>query len=217
MSKGFLLCSFRSTFTRIIFKNIRLRKWVLILAGLLMAGLTRAQQPERKEVNLGIIQNGDTVVFKNIKEVIVFPEREFKNKRDYRRYSRYVQKVKKVYPLAVEARELLVEYQPRYEALEDRGDQRKLMKKLEKELLDKHKNELKKWSISDGRILLKLINRETERTPYSLIQDFRGGFSAVFWQGIAKLFKNDLKAGYNPDDEDKMLEEIVTLIELGYL
>lgn len=199
------------------FKNIRLREWVLILAGLLMAGLTRAQQPDRKEVNLGMIQNGDTVVFKNIKEVVVFPEREFKNKRDYRRYSRYVQKVKKVYPLAVEARELLVEYQPRYEALEDRGDQRKLMKKLEKELLDKHKDELKKWSISDGRILLKLINRETERTPYSLIQDFRGGFSAVFWQGIAKLFKNDLKAGYNPDDEDKMLEEIVTLIELGYL
>lgn len=217
MSKGFLLCSFRSTFTRIIFKNIRLRKWVLILAGLLMAGLTRAQQPERKEVNLGIIQNGDTVVFKNIKEVIVFPEREFKNKRDYRRYSRYVQKVKKVYPLAVEARELLKEYQPKYEALKDRRDQRKLMKKLEKELLDKHKDELKKWSISDGRILLKLINRETERTPYSLIQDFRGGFSAVFWQGIAKLFKNDLKAGYDPDDEDKMLEEIVTLIELGYL
>jgi len=194
-----------------------LRKLVLIFTGLLFAGCIWAQQPDSSKVTLGLIQNGDTIVFKNIKEVVVFPQREFKNKREYRRYSRYIEKVKKVYPLAVEARELLKEYQPKYDALEDRGDQRKLMKKLEKELLDKHKEELKKWSISDGRILLKLINRETERTPYSLIQDFRGGFSAVFWQGIAKLFKNDLKAGYDPDDEDKMLEEIVTLIELGYL
>lgn len=194
-----------------------MRKLVLIFAGLLFAGCMWAQQPDSTKVYLGLIQDGDTIVFKNIKEVVVFPERKFKNKREYRRYSRYVEKVKKVYPLAVEARELLKKYQPIYDTLEDRGDQRKLMKKLEKELLDKHKAELKKWSISDGRILLKLINRETERTPYSLIQDFRGGFSAVFWQGIAKLFKNDLKAGYDPDDEDKMLEEIVTLIELGYL
>ncbi|MCK3686379.1 DUF4294 domain-containing protein [Maribellus sp. YY47] len=192
-------------------------KLLFIFAGLLLAGSVWAQQPDSSKAMLGLIQNGDTIVFKNIKEVVVFPEREFKNKREYRRYSRYIEKVKKVYPLAVEARELLKEYQPKYDALEDRGDQRKLMKNLEKQLLDKHKEELKKWSISDGRILLKLINRETERTPYSLIQDFRGGFSAVFWQGIAKLFKNDLKAGYEPDDEDKMLEEIVTLIELGYL
>ncbi|MFV0593327.1 MAG: DUF4294 domain-containing protein [Draconibacterium sp.] len=194
-----------------------MKKLVLIVAGLLFSFSIWAQQADTAKVTLGLVQDGDTMVFKNIKEVVVFPEREFKNKRDYRRYSRYVQKVKKVYPLAVEARELLKEYQPKYEALEDRGDQRKLMKKLEKELLDKHKDELKRWSISDGRILLKLINRETERTPYSLIQDFRGGFSAVFWQGIAKLFKNDLKAGYDPDEEDKILEEIVTLIELGYL
>jgi hypothetical protein len=90
------------------------------------------------------------------------------------------------------------------------------MKNLEKELLDKHKEELKKWSISDGKILLKLIDRETDRTAYSLIKDFRGDVSAVFWQGIARLFKNNLKDDYSPDDEDKMLEEIVRKIESGY-
>jgi hypothetical protein len=88
----------------------------------------------------------------------------------------------------VEARELLKKYEPRYYAMEDQRDRRKLMKNLEKELLANHKEELKKWSISDGRILLKLIHRETERTPYSIIKDFRGDVSAVFWQGIAKLF-----------------------------
>lgn len=194
-----------------------MKNGVFILLFLLIAGCVCAQQPDSSEVMMGIVQNGDSVVFKNIKEVVIFPDRTFKNKREYRRYTRYVRKVKKVYPLAVEARELLEEYQPKYDALEDRGEQRKLMKQLEKELLDKHKAELRKWSISDGRILLKLINRETERTPYSLIKDFRGGFSATFWQGVARLFKNDLKAGYSPEEEDKVLEEIVTLIELGYL
>ena len=91
------------------------------------------------------------------------------------------------------------------------------MKRIEKELLAEHKDELKKWSVTDGRILLKLINRETERTPYSIIKDFRGDVSAVFWQGIALLFKNNLKDGYEPEGDDRYLEEIVTLIELGYL
>jgi len=193
------------------------RGGIVIVFFLFLWGVANAQQRDSAEVNLGIIQNGDTLIFKNIKEVVVFPDRTFKNNRQYRRYTRYILKVKKVYPLAVEARKLLDEYEPRYYALDDPKDRRKLMKELEKELLDEHKEELKKWSISDGRILLKLINRETERTPYSLIKDFRGGFSATFWQGIAKLFKNDLKDGYDPEGDDKMLEEIVTLIELGYL
>jgi hypothetical protein len=175
-----------------------------------------AQERDTSDKFMGIIVGKDTLIHKNIDEVIVLPKREFKNKRQYRRYSKYVEKVKKVYPLAVEARELLIEYEPQYYALKDKHDRRKLMKQLEKELLDKHKEELKKWSISDGRILLKLINRETERTPYSIIQDFRGDVSAVFWQGIARIFKNNLKSEYDPE-EDWMLEEIVTLIEAGYL
>ena len=87
----------------------------------------------------------------------------------------------------------------------------------EKELLAEHKEDLKKWSMSDGKILLKLINRETERTPYTLIKDFRGDIRAVFWQGIARIFSNNLKSGYDAEEEDRILEEIVTLIEAGYL
>ena len=80
---------------------------------------------------------------KNIEEVRVFPERKFKNKRQRQRYSRYIQKVKKVYPLAVKARVLLAKYEPEYYALEKQSDRRKLMKKLEKELLAEHKEDLK--------------------------------------------------------------------------
>jgi len=193
-----------------------LKKIFLILVLCVSFSELMAQERDTSDKFMGIIVGKDTLIHKNIDEVIVLPKREFKNKRQYRRYSKYVEKVKKVYPLAVEARELLIEYEPQYYALKDKHDRRKLMKQLEKELLDKHKEELKKWSISDGRILLKLINRETERTPYSIIQDFRGDVSAVFWQGIARIFKNNLKSEYDPE-EDWMLEEIVTLIEAGYL
>ncbi len=189
---------------------------ILFFGFLVVSGInTQAQQKDSSDFLLGVIQNGDTLIHKNIKEVVVIPRQRSKSQQ--RKYNRYVQKVKKVYPLAVEARELLKKYEPQYYAMEDQRDRRKLMKNLEKELLARHKEELKKWSISDGRILLKLINRETERTPYSIIKDFRGDVSAVFWQGIARIFKNDLKDDYEPEGEDLWLEEIVTLIELGYL
>lgn len=189
---------------------------ILVFAVFALSGAAQETKTDSVWV-MGIVLDGDTLIHKNIKQIIVFPEREFDNRRQARRYSRLEAKVKKVYPLALKARELLEKYEPQYYALDDRRDRRKLMKNLEKELLAEHKDELKTWSISDGRLLLKLINRETERTPYALLQDFRGDFSAVFWQGIAMIFKNNLKDGYDPDEEDRMLEEIVTMMELGYL
>lgn len=175
-----------------------------------------AQKPDSSKLVMGIIEGNDTIITVRLKEIWVFPERKFSSKREQRYYSRYVAKVKKVYPLAVEAKILLQKYEPQYYALTSQRDRRKLMKNLEQELLASHKEELKKWSISDGKILLKLIDRETDRTAYTLIKDFRGDVSAVFWQGIARLFKNNLKDEYSPDDEDKMLEEIVKKIESGY-
>jgi hypothetical protein len=183
---------------------------------LLFSLLAKAQERDSSKLVMGIIQGNDTIITVRVKEIWVFPERKFSNKREQRYYSRYVAKVKKVYPLAVEARVLLQKYEPQYYALHSQRDRRKLMKKLEEELLAQHKEELKKWSISDGKILLKLIDRETDRTAYTLIKDFRGDVSAVFWQGIARLFKNNLKDEYSPDDEDKLLEEIVKKIESGY-
>lgn len=188
----------------------------VILFFLILASFSKAQERDTSNITFGIIEGNDTIIHKQLKQVIVFPKHNFDSKRQQRRYSRLVEKVKKVYPLAVEARELLKEYEPIYNSLDDRQDQRKLMKGVEKELFRRHEKELKKWSISDGKILLKLIDRETERTAYSLIKDFRGDVSAVFWQGIARIFSNNLKDEYDPE-EDWMIEEIVTMIEMGYL
>ena len=188
----------------------------ILLFFLILTKCADSQVRDSANYVMGTVVGNDTLIQVQVKEIWIFPERKFANKRQQQNYSRYVAKVKKVYPVAVEARLLLEKYEPQYYALESQRERRKLMKNLEKELLDKHKEELKKWSISDGKILLKLINRETNRTAYSIIKDFRGDVSAIFWQGIARLFKNNLKDGYDPEEEDKILEEIVRKIEMGY-
>ncbi len=174
-------------------------------------------QEKDTSLMLGIIKKGDTLIHRNIPEVIVVPQQEFKNARQERRYNRYVEKVKKVYPYAKLAGEMLQEYEPKYLALNDDRERRRMMKDLEQQLLDEYKDDLKRMTLSEGRILLKLIDRETSKTSYTLIKDFRGGVPAVFWQGIARLFGSDLKAEYDPAGEDKVLEQIVTMIEIGYL
>jgi hypothetical protein len=188
----------------------------ILLFCLILANCAKSQERDSVNYVMGTVVGNDTIIQVQVKEIWVFPERKFTNKRQQQNYSRYVARVKKVYPLAVEAKLLLQKYEPQYYALDSQRERRKLMKNLENELLDKHKEELKKWSISDGKILLKLINRETNRTAYSIIKDFRGDVSAMFWQGIARLFKNNLKDGYSPEEEDKLLEEIVRKIESGY-
>lgn len=192
------------------------KRFIILLVLIFLSDLMWAQHSGNGTLVRGTIEGNDTLIQVQISDIWIYPERKFKNKKQQQNYSRYVAKVKKVYPLAVEARILLNKYEPQYYALESKRDRKKLMKNLEKELLDKHKEELKKWSISDGKILLKLINRETNRSAYSIIENFRGEFSAVFWQGIARLFKNNLKDGYDPENEDRMLEEVVRKIESGY-
>lgn len=198
--------------------NKILKKYgLLTLFVLLVLPAVWAQKKDTTDFVMGVVEDGDTLIHKNIKEIWVVPPRKFENRRHERRYNRYVHKVKKVLPYAKEAGRLLEKYEPVYFALEDQGDRRKLMKSLEDELMSQYKDELKKMTISEGRILLKLIDRETSRTSYKLLKDFRGGVSAFFWQGIARLFGSDLKSEYDPDGEDRMLEEIVTLVEVGYL
>jgi hypothetical protein len=79
-----------------------------------------------------------------------------------------------------------------------RRDKKAYIKMIEKELFRKYGPELKKLSISDGRVLIKLIDRETDYTSYELIDELKGSVSAFFWQGVARVFGNNLKTPYDP-------------------
>jgi hypothetical protein len=198
-------------------KKIFKYKSFLIVVSLFFGLVAQAQVKDTSDIMMGMIKDGDTIIHKNIQEIWVMPEREFESRRERRRYNRLVSKVKKVLPYAKLAGEMLQQYEPIYNELESEREKKKLMKDLEQQLLDQYKDEMKRMTISEGRILLKLIDREAERTSYTLIKEFRGGFSAFFWQGIARLFGSDLKSEYDPEGEDRVLEEIVTLVEVGYL
>ena len=89
--------------------------------------------------------------------------------------------------------------------------------KKEKELRDQFEDELIHLTISQGKILIKLVDRETGNTTYQVIQELKGGFSAFLWQGVARLFGSNLKSEYDADEEDKMIEDIIVRIENGLL
>jgi hypothetical protein len=176
-----------------------------------------AQVKDSSNYWIGKIVNGDTIIERQLKEIWVFPGRGSKNKRQEANFWKYVYKVRKVYPYAKRANELLKKYEPEYLGLKKQRDRRKLIKKVEDELLAQYKEDMKKMTISEGRILIKLIDRETGRTSFAIIKDFRGGVSAFFWQTLAKLFGNDLKSEYDAEGEDRLIEEIVGMIESGKL
>jgi len=192
-------------------------KLLSIIIAFLFVSINEVVAQKEDDFMMGIIRNGDTIIHKNLIEITVLPEKEFKNARQERRYNRFVHKVKKVYPYARMAGDMLNEYEPKFLALETDKERRQMMKELEQQLLNEYKDDMKKMTLSEGRLLLKLIDRETSRTSYTLIREFRGGVSATFWQGLARLFGSNLKSEYEPHGEDRTLEEIVRLIEVGYL
>ena len=176
-----------------------------------------AQEGDTSRLGIGIVTGQDTIIERQIQEVWVYPARQFKSPRYEKQYWRLVQRIKKVLPYAATANQLLLEYEPEYLRLTNERDKRRLIKEVEDQLMAKYKEELKKLSITDGKVLIKLIDRETGRTSFTLIREFRGAFIATFWQGIARLFGNNLKEEFDPYGEDLLIEEIVTLIEIGYL
>ena len=88
---------------------------------------------------------------------------------------------------------------------------------MKKTLFKKYEKELKKMSISQGRMLMKLIDRECDRTSYDLIKAYKGNTSAFLWQGVAKVFGSNLKSEYNAQEDDKLIERVIKLVEAGQL
>ncbi len=204
----------RSTFTVLQKMEKRLFIPVVLLLATLAAG---AQEVDSMRFGVGFVKGNDTIIHHDLKEVWIYPQRQYKSPRYQRQYGRLVQRVKKVYPYAKRANELLRQYEPEYLSLKTDRERRKLIKKVESQLMAQYKEEFKKMTISEGKILIKLIDRETGRTSFTLIKEFRGDFTAFFWQSIARLFGNNLKDEFDPYGEDRMIEEIVVLVEIGYL
>jgi len=191
-------------------------KWYLIIILLLISYIGFSQETERKVVN-AIVINGDTIPDVTLDEVEVLLLKYPKSKRGKRRLTRYVKNVKKVLPYAKLAGAKLREYEIILKNAESDKQRRKIMKQAEKEINEEYGDKLKDLTFSQGFILIKLIDRETGNSSYELVQELRGKFTAFFYQTFARLWGYNLKVKYDPNGEDRQLEVIVRLIELGKL
>jgi len=165
----------------------------------------------------GVVIEGDTLALVQLESVYVSPPLQFKNKEDYLNYRRLVRDVKKVYPYALIARKTFIEIQLAMESMPEGNKRKKYIKEKEDELMKLYAGELKGFTVRQGRLLIKLVDREINQTTYDIIKDLRGSFSAVMWQGVARMFGETLKYDYDPTGEDILIEKIVVMIENGTL
>lgn len=159
--------------------------------------------------------DGDTLPLVYLNQVNITAERVFKNKRDKQIYWKIKRDVKKVYPYAILAEAKLKEYNATLATIEGEEARKRYMKKAEKELKAEFEDELKKLTVNQGKILIKLIDRQTGETSYELVKTLRGEFSAFMWQSLATLFGSTLKAEYDPKEKDKLIEDVILLLESG--
>ena len=130
-------------------------------------------------------------------------------------YWRMVNDVKKTLPIAKAARDLLVQVYDTIQVMPKSKDQKKYFKKLEKDLFAQYKPQLKRLNYRQGKLLVRLIDRECHRPSYSLIREFLGKTRAFFWQSFGALFGVSLKGVWEPDGKDKELEDICIQVEHG--
>ncbi|MGC8804024.1 MAG: DUF4294 domain-containing protein [Bacteroidales bacterium] len=161
----------------------------------------------------------DTFYVGNITPVYIYSPRIFteEEKREYQKYVRLVYNVKRAYPYAKIAAQVYRQVDDSVRKIPSKKLREEYVARVEAELKQRYEPELRKLTITQGRILIKLFYRETGNTTFDAVKEFRGSFEAFFWQALARVFGSNLKARYDPEGEDRDIEEIVRMIEAGAL
>lgn len=164
-------------------------------------------------VALATVYEGDTIPSFELMEVTVYGRKTFPNKRQQRKYDKTIRDVLKAYPYAKEIKAVLVETYLYLQTLTTEEDRQKHIEKVEKGVWDQYFPQMKKLTLSQGKMLIKLIDRECNQTSYELINAFMGKFKAGFYQTFAAIFGATLKKEYDPNGADAVIEEIIWLID----
>ncbi len=163
------------------------------------------------------IYEGDTIWTVLMPEMPVYKPLKFKNKRQLQKYNRLVYNVKRVLPLAQEVNRIIAETYTVLEQLPTKKEKEAHIKKIEKELMQRYKPEMKKLTYSQGKLLIKLVDRECNQSGYEVIQAFLGPARATFYQIFAWTFNASLKKEYDAEGDDRLIERIVRQVEAGIL
>ncbi len=161
--------------------------------------------------------DGQTYPLVELDEITVIDEAPREVRFNFRRHARLVYNVRRVYPYALIVRDEFGRINRTLEMLPSDRAKDNFLRQYEKDLFKTYEGDIRKLTFTQGKILIKLIDRETQLTSYDLIRDYRGKFAATFWQSIARIFGSDLKASYEPAGDDYLIELIVRDIEAGRL
>ena len=188
-----------------------------------------AQDKKRQEVDMDsptfvptvkvgkVLEGGDSIQYMEMNNVYVFPPVTFNSKRQQNAYMRLVKNVKTVLPIAKEARLIMMETAEYLETLPTKEAREEHMKRVEKSIMKEYKPRMKKLTYSQGKLLIKLIYRESHSSGYELIQAFLGPMRAGFYQAFAWAFGASLKKQYDPEGIDRLTERVVLMVEAGQL
>lgn len=194
---------------------------ILILTLLwLLPAASKAQMVVNKPLgNLQrcIVVNGDTIILVQLRNMYCFPRRNFKSKKEEEAYWRDVMDVKRTLPLAKLVHGTMMETYEYLETLPDDKARDAHLKRMQKDLLEEYKPVLKKLNFRQGKLLVKLIDRECNSSSFDLVRAYLGSFAAGFWQGIGKVFGVSLKSEWDPNGKDKELERVCVMVEYGMI
>lgn len=216
--------------TSIVYKhifNVKNIRWVVLLL-FLCVGLLRVSaqtgvfnQPATPAVSYAVmekvIENGDTLFIGYIREVFIYPPLVFTSKKQEQFYWRTVRDVKKALPYARLVSSEIARVNADLFKLSTDAERKKYLKEFEKNAFRQYAGELKKLTINQGKMLMKLIDRECEVNTYDLIKAYKGNVPAFFWNAVAHLFGSSLKMDYDGADKDRIVERVVTLVDAGQL
>jgi hypothetical protein len=175
---------------------------------------------EQRQENDGMlpffVEGEDTVYYDTITASKIYSRIPKQKGREWREYYRLVHNFSKAYPYALVAKKLVIEADSTIAADRLKGVKReKYISKVQKELFDVFEGQMRKLTVSQGALIMKLVDREVGKSSYNIIKGYKSGITAGFWQGIAKIFGSDLKKPYDPEGEDLATEELVKLWENG--
>lgn len=164
-----------------------------------------------------VVDRGDSIPYMEMNNVYVYPPITFKNKRQATAYMRLVRNVKIVLPIAKEVNQIIIETYEVLETLPSQKAKEEHMKRVEKGIFEQYKPRMKKLTYSQGKLLIKLVNRECNSSSYDILKAFLGPVRSGFWQAFAWAFGASLRKGYDPEGTDRLTERVVQMVEAGQI
>lgn len=198
--------------------NARFHIAILTVFFLFVASLCRAQETKKEKYLVPMcVYEGDTIPSVRTPTVYIFKPLKFKNKRQQNEYNKLVRNVKKVLPISKEINRAIIETYEYMMTLPTEKERQKHIKNVEKGLKQQYTPRMKKLTFAQGKLLIKLVDRQSNQTSYELVRAFMGPFKAGFYQTFAALFGASLKKEYDPTGEDAMVERVILLVESGQI